>query len=580
MSYLNGPRINFWGGGSTNVDTANNSEYDPPLFDLANARVISGDSDQQIIDYLRAPTPDYFANGGWNYYGDHQFRLMNNTVSSCGQPGAVTTTGELIGMGVFLLGSIDPRSGDGPYGGPVMVDLDATSGSTTQIYAGGLQIGDSAAPALLVRGNAVSHSRFLGARYDQSTSKPPYATPSSAFFSGTFQLAFGKADIVSYDPQVAILRDIIEASGAQGIVVRFEMFQFFPGLDRNIMAENYAQNRNDANPSLGRIIGSIGPWFDGEPATTPPGRLLQNASLGGAQGLAHLDTGNHRLSLDLVSTLECSAFRPDGQNNTGPIEPNVDYGDLLIGFPGQEGLCQTPSRPDDYYLYGGVYDIDLTQEQTDALAKNPLVIGSTLNELQVNESVLRIYSDDRNTYLNQTSPPISRLHFEIRELGGPLRSPVTVDIQSGQPGTLPDAQCVTFPTQVTLAVGATGYTLDLGEVPGHSGLMQLSHLVDGNTLYFNALRKYAEGALDGLLAADTVAWGDVYEHCLRFFYVLFPAMSKRIPLNDEATIRAVGGELLKRIADDYRNTTLYMPLTRSLSPQQIALLRKFLEQTS
>ena len=53
--------------------------------------------------------------------------------------------------------------------------------------------------------------------------------------------------------------------------------------------------------------------------------------------------------------------------------------------------------------------------------------------------------------------------------------------------------------------------------------------------------------------------------------------SKRIPLNDEATINAIGGELLKRISAEYRDTTLYMPLTRSLSPDKIALL-KYLEQ--
>ena len=68
----------------------------------------------------------------------------------------------------------------------------------------------------------------------------------------------------------------------------------------------------------------------------------------------------------------------------------------------------------------------------------------------------------------------------------------------------------------------------------------------------------------------------MYEKCLRFYYILFPAMSKRIPLNDEATIKAVAGEILKRISDPYRGTTLYMPLTRSLSPGRIALLKAYL----
>ncbi|WP_028885754.1 hypothetical protein [Teredinibacter turnerae] len=578
MSYINGPRINFWGGGSTNVDTANNTQYTPQIFDLADAAVTATETDEQIIEYLRAPTEDYFANGGWNYYGDHQFRLMNNKVSSSGHPGAVSTSGSLVGLDVFLLGSVDPLSGDGPYGSPVMVDLDPTSSVTSQIFAGGLQIGNGDSPALLVRGNAVSYSRFLGLRYDSNKVKPPYATPGSAYASGTFQLAFKKSDIVSYDVNDALLNDLINAPGAQGIVVRFEMFQFYPGIDSATMQQNYAENRNDANPSLGRIIGSIGPWFEGEPATTPPGRLLNNNGLGGAQGLAMIDATKSLLSLDLVSALEGAAIRQDGQANTSPIEPNVDYGNITVGI-GSETFAECPSLPNDYYLYGGLYDIPLTPAQVTKLADNALVIGSTKNGLDIQEQPIRIYSDFRNNYVNETSPPLSEISLLILEYGGPLRTGVTVSLSSSSSGELPDGKFVSFPSEIHVPAGATSYTVNFGQIMGVDGFMMLTHTVNGYQAYFNSLRKYSEGAVEALLQADTVAWNDVYQQCLRFFYVLFPAMSKRIPLNDEATITAVGGEILKRISPEYRNTTLYMPLTRSLSPDKIALLKKYLEQT-
>jgi len=178
MGYLNGPRINFWGGGSTNVDTANNEDNN--IADLVTATVTANDTDAQLIDDLRQPSTsngqNYYTVAGWNYYGDHQVAFMNTQVSSSGPPGGVSTSGDLVGMPVYLLGSIDPQSGEGPYGGPVMVDLDPASSQTTRIYVGGLQIG-SPQPVLLVRADTLCHSHFLGLRYDRNKTSPPYLTP-------------------------------------------------------------------------------------------------------------------------------------------------------------------------------------------------------------------------------------------------------------------------------------------------------------------------------------------------------------------------------------------------------------------
>ena len=256
MSYLNGPRINFWGGGSTNVDTANNTEYSPTIVNLIDAMISSDKSDEEIIEYLRQPDTsqkkNYYTIGGWNYYGDHQVNFMDAKVSSSGQPGAVSTSGDLVGQPVYLLGSVSPESGDGPYGGPVMVDLDPSSSQTTRIYVGGLQIGNQN-PVLLVRYDTLCHSHFLGLRYDRNTTHPPYLTPGSAYANGTFQVAFPK-EAITYDNSINILKDIIEDPQAKGIVLRFSMFEFMPGMSTDQLQANYKANRNDANPSLGRIL--------------------------------------------------------------------------------------------------------------------------------------------------------------------------------------------------------------------------------------------------------------------------------------------------------------------------------------
>ncbi len=576
MGYLNGPRINFWGGGSTNVDTANNS--DNCIVDLVSASVPTTQSDESLIDGLRQPSTsngkNYYTVAGWNYYGDHQVAFMNTKVSSSGHPGGVNAGGELVGEPVYLLGSVDPQTGEGPYGGPVMVDLDPTSSQTTRIYVGGLQIG-SPDPVLLVRSDTLCHSHFLGLRYDRNTTGPPYLTPGSVYANGTFQVGFPKEAIASYDDSIQILKDIIEAPGAIGIVVRFAMFEFMPGMSSDEVQENYKNNYNDSNPSLGRIIGTIGPWFADEPATCPPGRLLQNQNLGGAQGLAHLDTANNRLSLDLVSALQCQSIRQDSKANTAPIGPNVDYGDLQIGTAAG-ALVQTPSLPSTYYIFGGIFDVGLGEGNGHAatLAKNAIVVRSSKKDLEIQESKYRIFSNDRNIYIDDVAGKTT-VTLQVTELGGPVTSDTSLALTTGSSGTFPDAGFLTFPSSLTVTAGSDNVCFEVSDNGGDAGFLALNAKSDGSS-YFVNFRKYPQVDYGSIIEAGAIPWETVYEKCLRFYYILFPAMSKRIPLNDEATIKAVAGEILKRISDPYRGTTLYMPLTRSLSPGRIALLKAYL----
>lgn len=588
MSYLNGPRINFWGGASSNVDTANNATNG--VVDLLNARVASPLSDDAIIAQLRQPTTQggqpYYTEAGWNYYGDHQVVFMGATVSSCGAPGAVSTTDPLVGAPVYLLGSVDPVTGKGPYGGAVMVDLDPTSSQSTQIYVGGLMIGTPDKPLLVLRYDAPCHSHMLGLRY--STSSPtPFVTPGSAWANGTFQLGFPTSSIVTCDPSMAALVALTKVAGSIGLVVRFSFFEFMPSMSTADLVADYAANYNDPNPSLGRVIGTIGAWLPGEPATCPAGRQLMNTGLGGAQGIAYLDTTNSRLSLDLCSALPGQTIRSSSTANTAPIGPNVDYGNLQISTVGSTSttpLATTPSIPTDYYLYGGIYDIALTPAAVTALGATAISIGSSKNSLNLVENPTRIYADARNIYLDEVGGRIA-VTITVSQLGGPVTSDTDINLTVGASGTYPAGVFLAYPTSVTVLQGTSQVTFTVADNGAGAGFAQLDFALDTATptsppAYFINFRKYPVFDYSSVIASGKIPWSFVYEECLRYFYVLFPAMSKRIPLNDEATVTAVAGEFLKRLSDQYRPTTMYMPLTRSMPLTKVALLRAYLHQVS
>lgn len=586
MSYLNGPRINFWGGFQTNVDTTNNEDYEEatggPLINVVHTMVTSSKSDEDLIHELRQPAlrdgVSYYTLGGWNYYGDHGVTFHNAKVSSAGHPGKVTTDTRMSELPVYLLGALDPITGAGPVGSAVMVDLDPTSSQTTQIFIGGLQIGASDKPALLIHGDSKCDSQFLGLRMQPN--EETVDAPGSYAANGTFQVTFPIESVVSYDSSIPILNDLMNTPGIRGIVMRFSVFECLPYMSTPELQADYKNNRNSSNPSSGHVIGTIGAALDGEPDTVPPGRWLENTTLGGASGVALLDETNAILSLDMVSLLPKARLRADRKDFTGPIGPNVDFGDLTISVNGAS-LTKFNPLPENYYVYGGIFDLAVNSEQIPALKSSPITISGKNgnNAVRIEEKPLRIYGDPRNIYFNEdgTSQDLT-ITMQVRWLGGPLSQDTLFTLTSGKSGILENPKFLSFPEIVNVRGGSTSLTFEVkdrpGSKPGFEAITIDSKQSNTADTFIN-FRKYPVGDLPPIPAGGP-DWDYVYENILRYFYVVFPAMSMRIPLNYEGTIKATGPVILQRLSKEYRPTALYMPLTRAMSPERVAVLEAYL----
>ena len=580
MGILNGTRINFWGGIQSNVCVANNtnSPGGDDILDLVSATIAGTKTDEEMISWMRKPGSNgSYTEGGWNYYGDHLLNYKNATVSSEGPAGNMVTTGGLAGQPVSLLGSIDPNTKQGPFFGPVMVDLDPTSGQTTQIFVGGLLIGTMDDPKLLIRHDAVCFSHSLGVR----VLKGEDDAPGSSKINGTFQVTFPSASVVHYDTNDTSLAAIIEDLNATGIVLRFSMFEMAPYMTTPELVADYAANTNSSNPSSGRIIGTLGAAYDGEPETCPPGRLLQN-SVGGASGFAEL-TDNY-LSIDTVSLMLKAKFRSDRKDFTGPIGANIKFDSLSV-TTGANPISYDP-QSEDYYLYGGIIDVPIDATQKEYLASNAIIItgsqivpdSNKINTVAIMESALRIYSNDRNIYLEDIASASARTCI-VSYLGGPLISDETFSIASSTPGQLPNPKYLDFPASVTAVKGSTSISYNVSDKAGSAAGYEALTISSGDASYFVNFRKYPVNTYTDIPTGSIVTWDQVYEHVLRFFYVVFPAMSKRIPLNFEESIKSAGPQTLARTSDEYRNTTLYMPIVRSMTPSQIKLLTAYLNNT-
>ncbi|WP_454835407.1 hypothetical protein [Pseudomonas lini] len=593
MSILNGPRLNFWGGIRTDVSLPNNSPTIPydgnekwPLFDLTTSTLAPGAqsyTDDQLNNMINAPDGDYYTAGGWNHYGQHVVDMQNALISSQGSPGSINTTGDMVGQPVYLLGSVDPVTGQGPVSGPMMVDLDPTATNTTQIFVGGLQIGGNDNIQLLIRANTVCSSLDVKMRVLEPEEMD---APGSFRLSGTFQLTFPLSSIVSWNQNSGGLRSIIQAPGATGIVLRFVMFEMCPTMTTEQLDADYAAGRYTPNPSIGRVIGTLAPAFADEPKNCQPGRQLVNQS---TKSTGYADLGDSGiLSIDMVNVIPKKTFRAVRDDITSPIGPNADYGLVTIsaGTTTLTTLDPATSPLFNYYVYGGIVDLPLSASQQEAARTNELAITApdevaetTLNAI---ESTYRVYADQRNIYLEDYPNGLS-ITLQVRRLGGPVPRATEIDLKASPPAVYKNPQYwnfLEFPASLTVESGQLAVSVPVTVKPGtaaQAGFVALTYAINGfkNGGYFTSFRKYAQTDF-GIPKGTTITWELMYPNVLRFHYLAFPAMSRYIPLNQPDAVMGAKNPILARTSDAYKGTTLFMPVVRSMSPCQRALLRAYL----
>ncbi|MBM9489541.1 hypothetical protein ACQRBV_24955 [Pseudomonas sp. R11F] len=593
MSILNGPRLNFWGGIRTDVSLPNNSPTLPqnsdanwPLFDLTTSTLAPEAelySDEQLNNMINTPNGNYYTAGGWNHYGQHVVSMKNALISSQGSPGNVGTSGDQVGQPVYLLGSIDPVTQQGPISGPMMVDLDPTASTTTQIFVGGLQIGNNDNIQLLIHANAVCSSLDVKKRVLEP---PSMDAPGSFRFSGTFQLTFPLSSIVSWNQNSSGLRAIIQAPGATGIVLRFVMFEMCPQMTTAQLVDDYANGRDTPNPSIGRVIGTLAPAFAGEPLDCQPGRQLINQDTRNT-GYAQLANAA-LLSLDMVNVIPKQTFRAVRDDITSPIGPNANYGPVTLTAGTTPLITLDPSASPlvNYYVYGGIVDVPLNTSQQQAVKASALAIKAPnrVAETSLNaiESVYRVYADQRNVYLEDYPKGLS-ITLYVSYLGGAVPNTTRIDLTPGAPAVYDAPQYWDFlnvPASVTLEAGQPSVRFPVTLKPGsaaQAGFVALAYSVNGHPsgAYFTNLRKYAQTDF-GIPKGTTITWAMMYPKVLRFHYLAFPAMSRYVALNQPDAVMGAKDAILARTSDVYKGTTLFMPVVRSMSPCQRALLRAYL----
>lgn len=234
MSYLHLPRLVFTGDFKSDVSTVNN---DPAHYNNAT-----------FEPSFQEPKTAAAPNGWWNPEGGASFDFVNCKVRQITLPDGSTSADDLI-IGCQV-GSPNDRSGG------KMVDLDSQAQMVSQLWAVTLTISDSDGN-LLVKGN-IKPTGFRDLQMRQTAGAKINGQPVGGTWTSVLtNIEWGeKAESSEF---LTTLRKITQGDR----------------LSLNLNAFGYYYNHApDGRFSLGRIIGSIAPWFEGEPELFAPARRL------------------------------------------------------------------------------------------------------------------------------------------------------------------------------------------------------------------------------------------------------------------------------------------------------------------
>lgn len=613
MSVLAYPRIHFQGEFSTNPATANNDDVmvniDPAQATLSAslAAMSNAQAHSWLMEGYEAKNPlngnlTWYLKSGWNYYGDMYTQFLNARV--CALVGA---DGNSIASDPLLNQPIQITGCNGSL--PVITDVDPRGGVATQIFLGGLTLGDSSM-GLAATYDTRCYSRWITFRTCGSYS----GEQAFVGFGANWQFAIPSSALSFASSATSTVLSNLQSAipSCQGILVQFTTYQVQPTLTDEQLIKNFQNGQLTRNPAIGFLVGTIGLWENGELMTAPGGRRLQAAtpsqgSLPFGFGPCAARVQPHRavVSLNLITTFpEANYDRPPTQK--------MDLGQIQLGLipPSQSKIVILGNVPYNYPNYattGGIADItyDPKQVSPSDLANGTLVLVSdqfTGGPLLTEDGCeIVAETDNRGVYLERgqsvdlliqvlekEGPPTSDVTFTLFEYqnvlkpAGPQERTYSI-ITLVDPSTNPAVpHCLSYPTTVVfpkgqttpISVKVTGIASGPATLVFTQNGQPLSN-ANGNpwsTASFANIRVMPEDNYDAIPISQKLTWPFVYKEIFRFHDLLFPAMSQYIPFDNEEAMKQSAQVLVDRTDPTQWNTTLYMPVTRDLSQGKRKLL--------
>jgi hypothetical protein len=441
------------------------------------------------------------------------------------------------------------------------------------------------------------------------------------------------------------MHDALQREDVIGLQIRFNLYLCYPRISDSTLVEDFAAGRKTENPAIGWVLGAIAPWRRGEPEsmtlarTLKPAKSYVNAYRSDgkpyylAPAVARVAENQRHVSIDLVNTLPEDG--PDGVKYalgkvTLGARPATKSGtDPAANTATVVGIGEILNDRDSFVARGGIYDLEVEADTAQLLvdADHELVLKTERYGVLLYEPEYAISSDCEAAYLDE-APPQSRERVMRpppedgqggQSLSHALRGSVPLHLR--RRGRIPDKPVSVIveqwrftPSGDPKVFGAYIYPQKLGggilEVPdgfirhelhplGGPGVLMFRYVtpgqwqqdMDGGNLARMAFQEdytflrilpHDEEAAAAASSNGPIDYAMVYQHVLRYYALILPAMAKRLEMSansaDLWTSPTAARYLLRTTSPALWDHWAYMPRTRDLSKTRRELLQIFCRQ--
>jgi hypothetical protein len=570
-----------------------------------------------------APANTAVIPGEWNFYGDMGLTMMNVNVTGVSDPAGMVPP-QLKAQLLEAQLSFNNRSDNTGRSTGMLIDVNPEDVNSSQIFADFLSC--TAQGAFLFSGTpSKAVTRWINFQRNCNLTGSNGA-------AGTFQMTVPLADLAGQPIVQALPQVSPEGAPLIGIICRFNLFRGMQPINvfkypdnQQWITQMLALYANlGINPDYCEIQATVAPWFEGEPASCPVGRTLmptQNTIPvpAGCKGngpqfslcpaIASVDWSNSLISLDF------SASFPEWyQGNYDPLatgnNPKWNFGALSLGVVYQGVL--TPLGSIDYTNpindgAGWVFDIHFDPSvpgMNQMIAEGDLTVVCDQIGPLLAETTYLIVSDQsgvyadvnptqplQTTFLNDSGDPVP-ISFQIYKKGVLLsgadkerlalwyydttpnqepgnRTFLADNYSSGDPISFP----VTTPGNRLITAVLSTYSPPAQNYGNFNNVA--FPIINLRILPYNDYSVYYTDPGDPQpVGNDLLTFDVIYNEALRNYYLLYPAMSQRVPLNDPAywSDAEMARRLMQRVSIDAWGTAEAMPRTRDLSQSRRTLI--------
>jgi hypothetical protein len=566
MSVLETPRLIFRGNITWDPIVTNNR---PQQYDEDDAQTVFGAGvdvaafRKAAIDAViarRAGGQEFVSN--WNPHGTHRSTFYDTAI-----------VGVDVGNG--------PSADDSVVNSPVtctgmLVDLEPYGAFSSQLFFDSISFGIEGGCRIF----APRTTRMTG-RYINFSRNP------AGFIAGVasvvWQVSFPKANGLRLDAHdskaLGMLATSLESGDVLGLTMRWNAYRtlYFDSFDPNSddlaiarqLRSNLAGGGFQPNPARSVLIGVLGLWRKGEPASEPGDRALLTQSDSIASAHARLSTD--RLTLDLANSVP----------ETGLDLTKRNLGDLTAVAVGADGKTVIATlgtfgyeayRREAYEASAGIITVKVDPTAAQAVRAADIQLRQQDGTVLLAETALRAIPGAPNTYLDEGES--ATLDVMVLDRGKPAGAGIDVTMVN------PDESAPGPVRRVTNAEGIATFSLagKKGQiegfvlVPGQG--MPLPSQIDPQATTYAYVRTLPA---DTDIAALPPTWENVHGRVLRNWEAMAPCMDNWLNLRDPDQVKSFAPMLRHLTAKANFEAYRFMPVTRDMTAGERTLLHAFLE---